>query len=100
MVRTIISGALLITTLRIFWIVLTTYIKMVIDIVLAPLLLMISSLPGKQSGFNTWLSRMFKNSITIPIMFAFVNVAAYMAYAVATSSSGCAGEGKSILTCI
>jgi hypothetical protein len=61
---------------------------------------MISSLPGKQMGFTTWISRMFKNAISIPIMFTFVNVAAYMAFVVSVSSASCLTDDRSILTCV
>lgn len=98
--RIVIGAAMLFVTLRIFWTVLSTYIKMIIDIAMAPLVLMVSSLPGKQAGFSAWLTRMFKNAIAVPIMFTFVNVGAYMAYAVAASSAGCAGADKSVLTCV
>lgn len=98
--KLVIGAALLVTSIRIFWTVLSTYIKMIIDIVMAPILFMVSSLPGKQSGFSSWLKRMFQNAIAVPLMFAFVNVAAFMAYNVAVAGQTCTGVDKSILTCI
>lgn len=98
--KIVIGGAMLIMAIRVFWTVLSTYIKMIIDIVLAPLLFMFSSLPGKQAGFTTWIKRMFQNAIAVPLMFVFINLAAYMAFVVAVSTETCLTESRSILTCV
>ena len=98
--KIVLGGAILIASIRVFWAVLSTYIKMLIDIIIAPVIFMLSSIPGKQSGYSAWLNRMMKNSIAIPLMFAFLNVAGYMAIAVSTSATGCSGAGKSLLTCV
>lgn len=95
--RVILGGVILVAAIRIFWTVLSTYIKMVVDIVIAPLVFMISALPGKQSGYTNWLNRMFKNAITVPIMFAFVNIAAYLSLSVASAQGGCSNN---LITCI
>lgn len=74
----IIMGCLLIVTgFRIFFAVLTTYVKMIIDIALAPLVFVSGALPGRQSAFGAWFKRMFKNSLVLPVMFMFVNIAAF-----------------------
>lgn len=98
--KLVIGGAMAIVAIRIFWTVLTTYVKMIIDIIIAPILFMFSSLPGKQAGFTTWLSRMFKNAIAVPLMFAFVNVAGYMAFVVSAATDTCMTENTSIITCV
>lgn len=97
--RLILGGAILIASIRIFWTVLTTYIKMLIDIILAPIIFMMSALPGKQQGLTSWIERMFKASISVPLMFAFVNVAAYMSISIAGSGL-CGGATGSLLTCV
>jgi len=99
--RLVMAFAITIATLKVFWAVLQTYIKMIIDIVLAPIVLVFTSLPGKQAGFSNWLKRMFQNALAVPVMFAFMNVAAYLSLVVGYASTGCGDlPSSSLITCI
>ncbi|WKZ30298.1 MAG: hypothetical protein QY314_00810 [Candidatus Dojkabacteria bacterium] len=64
---------------RVFFTLFTTYIRMILDIILAPVYFMVASLPGKQDGYMGWIRKMFKNALVPPMIFIFVNLALYIA---------------------
>lgn len=73
-------GALLIVSIRIFWAVLQIYIKMLVDVVVAPLIFIIGALPGQQSSISSWLKRMFANSLKPGLMFGLISIAAFLTF--------------------
>lgn len=63
---------------KIFFSVFTTYARMLIDIIMAPIYFMVASLPGKQDGYMGWMKKMFKNSLVMPMTFLIVNLAIFI----------------------
>ncbi|PIY16878.1 hypothetical protein COZ14_04760 [Candidatus Dojkabacteria bacterium CG_4_10_14_3_um_filter_Dojkabacteria_WS6_41_9] len=76
--RIIITGGIFIASIRIFWTVLKIYIKMAIDIVLAPVLFVLMAIPGKNTGISEWIGRMFKNALAPPLMVVAINMIIYI----------------------
>lgn len=72
--RIIITGGIFIASIRIFWTALKIYIKMVIDVVSAPVLFVLMAIPGKNTGISDWIFRMFKNALAPPVMFLAINM--------------------------
>lgn len=91
LVRILIAGALLIASIRIYWAVVKTYIVMAIDVIGAPVLFVISAIPSKSTAVKDWLLRMFRNSITAPMMFAMVNATTFIIIKTAIASGGDGG---------
>lgn len=78
LVRAITAVVLLTASIRIWWAAVKTYIAMVIDVIMAPIVFIFSSIPGKSTAVKDWLLKMFRNSITVPIMFAAVNATMFV----------------------
>jgi hypothetical protein len=76
--RIIAAGVLFWYSLRIWAATLGVFLSMAFDTITAPLIFVMSAIPGKQDGIQNWFKKMFKNAVTVPIMFAVVNIAAYV----------------------
>lgn len=77
-IRLVMFGAILFVSIKIVWIVIKTYIKMAIDVVIAPVLFVVSALPGRSGAISEWIKRMFKNALIPPLMFVVVNLAVFV----------------------
>ncbi len=73
-------GAFLLFTaaFRIFFAVFTTYTKMIMDIILAPIYFVISAIPGRSPNYSSWLKKMFRNALVLPMIFVIVNIGLYL----------------------
>lgn len=76
--RIIAAGVLFWYSLKIWATTLGVFLSMAFDTITAPIIFVMSAIPGKQKGIENWFKKMFKNAITVPLMFALVNVAAYV----------------------
>ena len=56
---------ILFTTVKIFWTLLVSYVNIIISILVAPVQLMISAIPG-QNTFGTWFNNLLKNLLVFP----------------------------------
>jgi len=61
----IVAIILLYTTIKIFWTLLVSYVNIIISILVAPLQLMLSAIPG-QNTFGPWISNLLKNILVFP----------------------------------
>jgi hypothetical protein len=68
---------------RIFFILLTTYLKIIFYIVISPLLLLLEAIPGK-SAFTSW----FKNLLAEILTFPLVIIIFLVGYVIMTQSTG------------
>ncbi|MGI6776159.1 MAG: hypothetical protein ACOX5S_02640 [Patescibacteria group bacterium] len=55
----------LFATVKIFWVLLVSYINIIISILIAPIQLMLSAIPG-QNTFGPWISNLLKNILVFP----------------------------------
>jgi hypothetical protein len=76
--RIIAAGVLFWYSLRIWVATLGVFLNMAFDTITAPLVFVMSAIPGKQGVIQNWFKKMMKNSLTVPLMFAVVNIAAYV----------------------
>jgi hypothetical protein len=60
--------------LKIFITLIKTYVAILIDTVLAPLVLAIGTIPGRQGMTKDWLNRIFKNVSVFVLVFLLVNL--------------------------
>jgi len=56
---------ILFTTIKIFWTLLISYVNIIIGILVAPIQLMLSAIPG-QNTFGPWISNLLKNILVFP----------------------------------
>ncbi|MCC7304615.1 hypothetical protein IT418_04365 [bacterium] len=87
-VRLLIASVILVACLRIWFAVIKTYVDMAIDVVVAPILFIVSAIPSKGTVVKDWLTRMLRNSLTVPIMFAMVNATIYIVLKTAIAGAG------------
>jgi|GEM_PF-1918519 len=79
--------ALVIASFKIFLKLITVYAKMLIDIIAAPIIFMMGSIPGKQDAIKSWFNRMFSNSLIPVFIFIIVNLSIYIVETVSLSST-------------
>ncbi len=91
LVRAITGVVLLAASIRIWWAAVKIYIIMVIDVIMAPIVFVFSSIPGKSTAVKDWLLKMFRNSITVPIMFAAVNATMFVIIKTAINNGASGG---------
>ncbi len=65
----IVSTLLLLVSARIFWTLLVAYINILLSILVAPIQLMFSAIPG-QNTFDSWLKNILKNVLVFPTVVA------------------------------
>lgn len=68
----------LVSAFKIFFAVLTAYLKIIMDVLLAPVIILIGSIPGRESLISSWFKRMISSALVIPVIFLFVNLAVYL----------------------
>ena len=78
LVRLIGAFVLFTAAFRIFFVIFSTYARMVLDIILAPIYFAVNAIPGNQSNYNSWLAKMFRNSLVLPFVFVIVNIGLYI----------------------
>lgn len=65
-------------SVKVYITVLTAYIGIVLDTVLAPFYLVAAALPGKEYiGFD-WFKRILRNALAFPLVFFFINLGAFI----------------------
>ncbi len=75
-VSLLIGFSVLFLFFRIFFILFTSYLKLIINIIIAPLLLLLEAVPGK-NAFKYWLMNLIGNLIAFPVTI-FVFLLAYL----------------------
>lgn len=69
----------LIASFKIFIKLITIYVRLLFDVIFAPFIILIASIPGREEAINEWLKRLFANSLSIPAIYFFVNLAVFFA---------------------
>ncbi len=69
----LLSFALLVTFIRILFILFNAYIQVVVSLIFGPLQLMLDAIPGG-NGFASWLSSLIVNLLTFPVTIALIVV--------------------------
>ena len=75
-VAILIGFSILFLFFRLFLILFTSYLKLIINVIISPLLLLFEAVPGK-SAFKYWFMNLVSNLIVFPIMI-FVFILAYL----------------------
>ncbi len=61
----VVAIIILFATVKIFWVLLVSYINIIIGVLIAPIQLMLSAIPG-QNTFGSWISNLLKNILVFP----------------------------------
>jgi len=72
LIALIVSIVILWLLLRVWWMLLTTYISILIGFITAPWYIILGLIPGNKTGFGTWLRSMVANAsvfVVVPLMF-------------------------------
>lgn len=67
-------------SIRVFITLITSYIKIILDLVLGPLYILMGSLPGKQNSITDWLKRLIANAMVFPLVFFIINLSRYIGH--------------------
>lgn len=67
-------------SIKVFVTLITSYIKIIIDLVMGPLYILMGSLPGKSAGIVNWLKRLVSNTLTFPVVLIILNLSRYVGY--------------------
>ena len=102
LVQLFIAGGAIIIMGKILIKVIKVYVTMLIDIILAPLIFLLGSIPGNEATIGDWFKRLFKNSIKVPLIFFIFNFAMAVAHMGLTSleylSGGAMGKSGTLNT--
>lgn len=71
-------GILLYASIRVYITLVVAFLGIIIDTILAPVILAMSSLPGSQDMRGEWFRRILRNALTFPVVFFFVNLGGYI----------------------
>lgn len=67
--RTILWIAIFTAMLRVFFMLLTAYLSVVLNIIFSPLRFLMSAIPGSETTFESWLRTMFRHLLVFPTVF-------------------------------
>lgn len=67
-------------SVKVFITLITSYIKILIDLILGPVYILMGSLPGKSAGIVNWLKRLVSNTLTFPVVLIILNLSRYVGY--------------------
>lgn len=73
-----IAFIVLTASVKVFITVMTAYVGIILDTVLAPLYIAASTLPGKSYVGFDWFKRVLRNGLTFPLVFFFINLGGYI----------------------
>jgi hypothetical protein len=63
---------------KLFFVLVMSYVKILMDLVLGPIYLLVGSLPGGKESITNWIKRLLINSLTFPIVFFIINLFRYL----------------------
>ncbi len=63
---------------KLFITMLTTYIKIFMNVILAPFQILAGSIPGNSSALTNWFKSVFANILVFPAMYSVINFALYL----------------------
>lgn len=67
-------------SIKIFAMLMTTYVKIIIDLIFGPLYILMGSLPGKTSAIMDWIKRVVANTLVFPATAFAFNLVRYLGY--------------------
>jgi hypothetical protein len=65
-------------SVKVYITVLTAYIGIILDTVLAPFYLVAAALPGQSTVGTDWFKRILRHTLTFPLVFFFINLGGYI----------------------
>jgi hypothetical protein len=74
----VLSAAAFFASVKIFMMLVTTYIKLIIDLIFGPIYILMGSLPGKSAAIMEWLKRLISNALVFPISVFVFNLIRYI----------------------
>ncbi|KKR05629.1 MAG: hypothetical protein UT34_C0002G0136 [candidate division WS6 bacterium GW2011_GWF2_39_15] len=74
----VIIGVVLYASVRVYITVLTAYLGIILDTVMAPFYLVASALPGNSHIGTDWFKRILRNTLVFPLVFLFINLGQYI----------------------
>lgn len=72
---------------KVYITLITSYIRIVIDLILGPLFILMGSLPGKSVSIINWLKRVTSSALTFPVVLLILNLSRYIGYSSVDTSS-------------
>ncbi len=82
----VIAAIALFAGFRLFFTLVTLYLRIILDLILGPLYILMGSLPGKQGSIMAWLKRLLSNSISYPFIFFMLNVVRFLGYSIGNNT--------------
>jgi len=67
-------------SVKVYITLITSYIKIVIDLVLGPIFILMGSLPGKSESITTWLKRLVASTLVFPVVLFILNLSRYIGF--------------------
>jgi hypothetical protein len=83
----VVGLAALFASIKIYTMLVTTYVKLVIDLIFGPMFILMGSLPGKQSAIWGWLKRVGANALVFPVTVFAINLIRYIGYSSVNAST-------------
>jgi hypothetical protein len=83
----IVAVAALYACFKIYIMLITTYVKIIIDLVFGPLFILMGSLPGKSKAILDWIKRVVANALVFPVTLFTFNLIRYIGYSSVETSS-------------
>ncbi|MDD3661630.1 MAG: hypothetical protein PHG63_01055 [Candidatus Dojkabacteria bacterium] len=74
----ILAAIALYAAFRVYFTLVMTWIKILIDLILGPIYIVMGSLPGKQSTITQWVKRLIAATLVFPLVFFIINFGRYV----------------------
>jgi hypothetical protein len=74
-----IVGVVLVGSFMVLFTLVKAYVGLLIDVILAPIQITMSAIPGNQQWIKNWFNSLFRNVLTFPVVFFLINLPLAMA---------------------
>lgn len=74
----IIAAIVIYASVRVYMTILTAYLGIIFNTILAPLFLTVAAFPGQSHMIMDWLNRILKGVLTFPLVYFFLNLGAFI----------------------